>query len=61
MKKTIVRILRAGSIAVLCLGLASCDDPQIYGSIGISSYGGGGYYHGGPRMGGSISIGGRIY
>jgi len=42
------------------LGLASCEDPQVYGSVGFSSYGGGGYYGGGPRMGTSISIGGRI-
>lgn len=51
-----VRLL--GLIAV-CGSLSSCDDPQIYGSIGVSSYGGGGYY-GSPRVGGSISIGGRI-
>jgi hypothetical protein len=61
MKTTISRILKAGAVAVLCLSLGGCDDPQIYGSIGISSYGGGGYYHGGPRMGGGISIGGRIF
>ena len=33
--------------------LASCDDPQIYGSVGFSSWGGGG-------IGTSVSIGGRI-
>ena len=41
----------------LCAGLSSCDEPRVYGSIGISSYGG---YHGGARVGGSVSIGGRI-
>lgn len=46
-------------LAVLCAGIAGCDDPQVYGSIGVSSYGGGGYY-GSPRVGGSITIGGRI-
>lgn len=45
----------------LCAMVSGCDDPQVYGSIGVSSYGGGGYYGGGPRMGGSISIGGRIH
>jgi hypothetical protein len=33
--------------------IASCDDPQIYGSVGYSSWGGGG-------IGTSVSIGGRI-
>jgi hypothetical protein len=45
--------------------LTGCEDPQIYGSVGISSgYGGyGGYgYRGGysPRVNTSISVGGRI-
>lgn len=40
-----------------CSLLASCDDPQVYGSVGFSSYGGG---YGSPRMGTSVSIGGRI-
>jgi len=53
-------LVRAVLATALCLALSSCDDPQIYGSVGISSYGGGGYYGGGPRVGGSISIGGRI-
>ena len=46
-------------IGVLCLGLTGCEDPQIYGSVGFSSYSGGGYY-GGGGLGTSISIGGRI-
>lgn len=55
----------AGFAALLALfsQLSACDDPQVYGSVGVSSYGGGGYYggyHGGPRVGGSITIGGRI-
>ena len=56
-----VQVLFAGA---LCLGLAGCDDPQVYGSVGVSS-GYGGYYGGyggwgAPRMHTSISIGGRI-
>jgi hypothetical protein len=52
------------AMALACL--AGCSDPQVYGSVGISSgYGGyGGYgYHGGysPRVQTSISIGGRIH
>jgi len=44
----------------LTLSLAGCDDPRVYGSVGISSgYGGYGGW-GSPRMHTSISIGGRI-
>jgi hypothetical protein len=52
-------------VASLTLVLSSCDNANVYGSIGISS----GYssynnshrgYSSGPRMRGSISIGGRI-
>lgn len=55
--KNLFRVLLIGS---LCLTLSGCEDPQVYGSIGFSSYSGGGYYRGGPSTGGSISIGGRI-
>jgi len=53
--------LRLILLAALALSLSGCEDPQVYGSIGFSSYSGGGYYRGGPAMGGSISIGGRIF
>ncbi|MDC1287488.1 hypothetical protein N8198_06345 [Gammaproteobacteria bacterium] len=50
--------------ASLVLSLSGCSDPQVYGSVGVSSgyggYHGGGYYGGGPRMRTSISVGGRI-
>ncbi len=52
--------LRTLTIGTLCLLLAGCEDPQVYGSVGFSSYSGGGYY-GGPGMRTSIGIGGRIY
>lgn len=58
------RIVRGGRIAVLlalATLLASCEPPQVYGSIGYSTYSGGGYYGGGPAFGGSISLGGRIF
>jgi hypothetical protein len=62
MKKTnLLRFIRIATVLAVSLGLASCEDPQVYGSVGVSSYGGGyGYYGGGPRIGTSISIGGRI-
>lgn len=52
--KSVIRILLVGG---LLLTLAGCEDPQIYGSVGFSSYSGG---WGSPGMGTSISIGGRI-
>jgi len=61
MKNKLLKITQLLVAVTLCSLLASCDDPQVYGSVGVSSYGGGGYYGGGPRMGGSISIGGRIH
>jgi len=60
MKNHIVRIGKLITLLVLCSGTTACEEPQIYGSVGFSSYGGGGYHGGyGPRS--SISIGGRIY
>ena len=59
MRSNVKKTIRAVLLGALCLGLSGCDDPQIYGSVGFSSYSGGGYY-GGGGMGTSISIGGRI-
>ena len=60
-KRNVLRCLRLLAIVVLATSLGGCDDPQVYGSIGVSSgyssWGGG---YGGSRVGGSISIGGRI-
>ena len=53
--------IRIFALTILSIGLNGCDDPRVYGSIGISSYHGYGGYGGGPRVGGSISVGGRIY
>ncbi len=61
MKHKVIRISRLVVLAILCSSLAACEDPQVYGSIGVSSYGGGGYYGGRSRVGGSVRIGGRIY
>jgi hypothetical protein len=55
------RILTIVLIMLGAASLASCEPPQVYGSVGYSSYSGGGYYGGGPRYGTSISVGGRIY
>lgn len=60
MKSVFLKAAKLLTLVAVCSVLSSCDDPQVYGSIGVSSYGGGGYY-GGSRVGGSISVGGRIY
>ena len=52
----IVRRLRVALLVGLCSLFASCEDPQIYGSVGYSSYSGGW----GGGYGTSVSIGGRI-
>ncbi|MEH6587133.1 MAG: hypothetical protein V7720_11255 [Halioglobus sp.] len=65
--KVILRSLQlTGLVAVICL-LSGCDDPQVYGSVGVSSgYGSYGGYHHGHRGGynsgmrTSVSVGGRI-
>lgn len=51
-----LRGLRVALLVGLCSLFASCDDPQIYGSVGYSSYSGGW----GGGYGTSVSIGGRI-
>jgi len=54
------RFLALSLVTGLTLSLSGCDDPQVYGSVGISSgYGGYGGW-GSPRMHTSISVGGRI-
>ena len=56
-RNTLSRLFRPLLVLTLCAGLASCEPPQVYGSVGYSSYSGS-YYGGG--MGGSIRVGGRI-
>ncbi len=59
--RTVSRFGKIILLLVVCSGLASCDDMRVYGSVGVSSYGGHGGYNGSPRVGTSISVGGRIY
>jgi hypothetical protein len=65
--KTIIRVLLRGlsvvAVAAIMASLSGCDDPQVYGSVGVSSgYSSYGHYRGGynPRVRTSISVGGRI-
>ena len=52
------KILRVTLLVAVCSLFASCDDPQIYGSVGFSSFSGSGWHGGG--VGTSVTIGGRI-
>ncbi len=55
----IILTLRWLVLAVALAGLTGCSDPQVYGSVGVST-GFGGSSWGGSRVHTSISIGGRI-
>jgi hypothetical protein len=59
------RILQSGCMVIAMLSLSGCNEPHVYGSVGVSSgyssYGHyGGRYNSGPRMHGNIRVGGRI-
>ena len=54
------RVAGLSALLALCSLLASCEPPAVYGSVGYSSYSGGGYY-GGGGISTSIRVGGRIY
>jgi len=56
-----LRMLRLAVLLVACSAVAGCDDVRVYGSVGFSSYSGYGGYYGSPRLGTSVTIGGRIY
>ncbi len=60
MNNRIKRLVTLSLVIALAGAVASCEPPQVYGSVGYSSYGGGGY-HGGGGYGGSVRVGGRIY
>lgn len=57
--KRMIRALRWSGLALLLACLGGCDDPQVYGSIGVSS-GWGSYGGWGSGVHTSISVGGRI-
>ena len=59
MMRAVKLLIRVSSVLIIALSLSSCD-PQVYGSVGVSSWGGSGSYNSGPRYGGSISIGGCL-
>jgi hypothetical protein len=50
------KAFRIGILLLMAISLTSCD-PNVYASVGYSSWGG---YGGGGGLGGSVSVGGRI-
>jgi hypothetical protein len=55
------QLLRWTLLAAVLAALGGCEDPQIYGSVGVSTgYSNYGYGGWGSGMRTSISIGGRI-
>ncbi len=53
-----LRGLSAGLLVLAMASLSACSDPQVYGSVGISSGWGGSGFGSGVHT--SISVGGRI-
>ncbi|WP_236986580.1 hypothetical protein [Marinagarivorans cellulosilyticus] len=57
------RLLKLAAVAGVLVSLSGCE-PQVYGSVGMSTSSFGSYnsrYGSSPRMSGSISVGGRIF
>ena len=60
---TALKLFKGLLLVCVCSMLSGCDDPQVYGSVGVSSgYSSYGHYRGGYNSGvrTSISVGGRI-
>ena len=60
--KWLITGLKVALPLVVVLGLAGCDNTNVYGSVGVgvSSSGFNGHGSNNRRMHGSISVGGRI-
>lgn len=57
---SVTKFGRLFAMILVFSSLSGCDDMRVYGSVGVSSYGGGGYHGGGTRVGTSVTVGGRI-
>ncbi len=58
----LANLFRTIALSLVILSISGCQ-PNVYGSVGVSSFGG--YrgspgYHGNPGMHGSVRVGGRI-
>ncbi len=59
--KVFFRFFKYTLLLLAFSSLPGCDDPQVYGSVGVSSgYSSYGRHGSGSRMHGSITVGGRI-
>lgn len=59
--RRLLGILRWALLALALSVVAGCDDPQVYGSVGVSTgFGSGHWGGGGTRVHTTISVGGRI-
>ena len=58
MKQNMINVARLAILLLACSALGGCDDMRVYGSVGVSSYSGGGW--GSPGFGTSVTVGGRI-
>ena len=58
MKERKINAARLTILLLACSALNGCDDMRVYGSVGVSSFSGGGW--GSPGFGTSVSVGGRI-
>ena len=58
--RKVLGLATAAGLAGAVLSLSGCSDPQVYGSVGVSS-GYGGYYGGGYYGGGDGNQGNPVY
>jgi len=59
--RQILKPVRWALLALALSVLGGCDDPQVYGSVGVSSGYSSGHWGGsGRRVHTSVSVGGRI-
>ena len=52
----LANLFRMLALSLIIVSISGCQ-PNVYGSVGVSSFGG---HRGGPGMHGNISVGGRI-
>ena len=55
-----MKVMRFALVVTLLAGLSGCSDPQVYGSVGVSTGFGNHGGWGSPRVHTSNSVGGRI-
>ena len=55
-----MKMVKLALLVTVLAGLSGCSDPQVYGSVGVSTGFGNHGGWGSPRVHTSISVGGRI-